>query len=106
MTKFLIKASYSSDGVKGVLSTGGTSRKQAVERSINNLGGKMNCFYFAFGDSDAYIIAEMPDVVSAAALSMTVNSTGLAATSCILLLDPEDIDKAAKIGVDYRGPGK
>ena len=102
----MINASYSPDGAKGVLSTGGTARKQAVERSINNLGGKMHCFYFAFGDSDAYIIADMPDTVSAAALSMSVNATGLASTSCTMLLTPEDIDKAVRISVDYRGPGK
>ena len=106
MAKFLIKASYSPEGVKGVLATGGTSRKQAVERAINNLGGKMECFYFAFGESDAFIIVEAADAVSAAALSMNVNASGLATTSAILLLDPEDIDKAVKIGVDYRGPGK
>ncbi len=106
MTKFLIKASYSPDGAKGVLSAGGTSRRQAVERSINNLGGKMHCFYFAFGESDAYLIVEMPDAISAAALAMNVNASGLAAISSTLLLDPEDIDSAVKIGVDYRGPGK
>jgi len=106
MTKFLIKASYSPDGAKGVLSTGGTARKQAVEKSINSLGGKMDCFYFAFGDADAYIIAQMPDAISAAALAMNVNGSGLASVSTIMLLDPEDIDNAIKISVDYRGPGK
>lgn len=106
MTKFLIKASYSPDGAKGVLSAGGTSRKQAVERSINNLGGKLQSFHFAFGESDAYLIVEMPDAVSTAALAMNVNASGLASVTTTLLLDPEDIDKAIKIGVDYRGPGK
>jgi uncharacterized protein with GYD domain len=61
MIKFLIKASYTSEGVKGLLKAGGTSRKEAVEKMINDLGGKMEAFYYALGDTDVYVIAAVPD---------------------------------------------
>ena len=105
MTKFLIKASYTSEGVKGLLKTGGTYRKQAVEKAINDLGGKMEAFYFAFGEHDAYVLGELPDTVSGAALALNVNASGLASVSTTILLDPEDIDKATKLSVNYRAPG-
>ena len=105
MTKFLIKASYTANGIKGVLKEGGTGRRQAVEKMINDIGGKMEVFYFAFGDHDVYVIAELPDIASVAALALTVNASGLAVVSTTLLLDLEEIDKATKISVNYRPPG-
>lgn len=56
MQKFLITASYNEDGVKGLLKVGGTSRKEAVEKMITEIGGKLETFYFAFGDYDVYAI--------------------------------------------------
>ena len=105
MTKFLIKASYTPEGVKGLLKTGGTARQQAVEKSLNGLGGKIESFYFAFGDEDVYVIAELPDTISAAALALTINATGLVSLSTTILLDVKDIDEAVKRSVVYRAPG-
>jgi len=106
MVKFLIKASYTSEGVKGILKAGGTSRKLAVEKMINDLGGKLEVFYFAFGDPDVYAIGEMPDNETVAAVSLNINSTGLVNTCTTILLKPDDVDKATKISVAYHGPGK
>ena len=105
MTKFLIKATYTSDGVKGLLKVGGTNRKQAVEKMLNDMGGKLEAFYYALGDCDAYVIGEVPDSVSAAAIALTINSTGLVSVSTTILLNPEEVDKAAKLAVNYRNPG-
>jgi uncharacterized protein with GYD domain len=73
---------------------------------LAGLGGKMESFYFAFGEHDAYIISELPDDVSVAAVALKVNSTGLASISTTVLLSPEDIDAASKKSVSYRGPGE
>ena len=105
MIKFLIKGSYTSEGVKGLLKAGGVSRKQAVEKMINGVGGKMEAFYYAFGDTDVYVIAEVPDTVIATAIALNVNSTGLVSVSTTILFDPKEVDKAAKISVGYRAPG-
>jgi len=105
MIKFLIKGSYTSEGVKGLLKAGGTTRKQAVEKMITDLGGKMEAFYYAFGDTDVYVIAEVPDTVTATAVSLNVNSTGLVSISTTILFNSEEVDKATKIPVGYRAPG-
>jgi uncharacterized protein with GYD domain len=105
MTKFLVKASYTPEGVKGLLRVGGTSRKQAVEKTISEMGGKVLAFYFAFGESDAYVIAELPDNLSAAALALNINSSVLVSVSTTVLLDPEEVDEVVKRSVNYRAPG-
>jgi uncharacterized protein with GYD domain len=105
VARFLVKASYSMEGAKGVQSAGGTSRRDAVAQLAEGLGGKLESFYFAFGETDAYVVLELPDNRSAAAASIAVNASGGAASEVIVLLTPEDIDAAAKLSVDYRPPG-
>jgi uncharacterized protein with GYD domain len=106
MANYLVIASYSPDGVKGVLKTGGTARSDAVRTAVQGLGGEMHSFYFAFGDGDAYVTVEVPDNIAAAALSFAVSATGLAAVKTIVLLTPAEIDEAAKRQVAYTPPGK
>ena len=105
MPKFLIEASYTLDGVKGLQSAGGTSRRDAVEQVAQSVGGKLESFYFAFGDRDAYVIVDLPDNESAAAVALTVNAAGGATVKTVVLLTPEEVDAAAKRSVDYRPPG-
>ena len=106
MAKYLISASYTADGAKGLLKDGGTKRKQAAEAAVKSVGGSIEAFYFAFGDSDAYIIADLPDHASAAATSVAINATGAVTTRTIVLLTPEEIDKAVKKSTSYRAPGQ
>ena len=105
MAKFLVKASYGVEGVKGVQSSGGTSRRDAVAKMAEGLGGNLESFYFAFGDTDAYVVFDLPDNRSAAAASIAVNAAGAATSEVVVLLTPEEIDAAAKISVDYQVPG-
>lgn len=105
MIKFLVKASYTSEGAKGVLkNNGGTNRKQATEKMLTDLGGKLEAFYYV-SNCDAYVICELPDVASAAAVALTIKSTGLGSISTEVLLNPEEVDKATKLAVNYRSPG-
>ena len=105
MPKFLIEASYTVEGAKGVQSAGGTSRRDAVAALAESVGGKMESFYFAFGDADVYTVVDLPDNESAAAVALAVNSRGAVALKTVVLLTPEEIDSAAKRSVDYRAPG-
>jgi uncharacterized protein with GYD domain len=105
MPKYLIQASYTSEGVKGVQSAGGSSRREAVSEALATVGGSLESFHFAFGDADAYVIAELPDNESAAAVALSVNSSGGAVTKTIVLLTPEEVDAAAQKSVGYRTPG-
>ena len=106
MSKYLIQANYVGEGVKGLLKEGGTKRRAAVEKLLGSMGGKIEAYYYAFGDTDLFIIADMPDNVSTAAVSMTVNASGAATTRITVLLTAEEIDAAAKKTPSYRPPGK
>ena len=105
MAKYLVKARYTAEGAKGVQSAGGTSRREAVARMAEGLGGSLEGFYFAFGDTDAYVILDMPDNRSAAAASIAVNTAGGATSEVVVLLTPEEVDAASQLSVDYRPPG-
>jgi len=97
--------SYTPEGIKGLVKEGGTARRVAVENILQKLGGRLEGFYFAFGDNDAYVISEGPDNATAAAISLAV-TTGAIRTKTIVLLTPEEVDLAVKKGVDYSPPGK
>ena len=105
MPKFLFEASYAPEGVKGIQSAGGTSRVEAVTSAIEDLGGKLESFHFAFGGSDAYVIVDLPDNQAAAAVALAVNATGTVSVKTAVLLTPEEVDAAAKQSVQYRPPG-
>jgi uncharacterized protein with GYD domain len=105
MAKFLVTARYDSEGIKGVLKTGGTARSNAVAKMVEGMGGTVESFHFAFGKEDAYVVVDMPDNVSAAAVSMAVSSTGLVGCRVTVLLTPGEIDEAAKRHVEYAPPG-
>ena len=105
MPKFLIEASLTSQGVKGIQSEGGTARQQAVTSAVESLGGQLESFYFGFGERDVYVIAEFPDNESATAMALAVNSSGAVTTRTVVLLTPEEVDGAAKRSVEYRPPG-
>jgi uncharacterized protein with GYD domain len=105
MAKYMIKASYTADGTKGLLKEGGSSRRATVQKMVSGLGGKLEAFYYAFGDSDVYAIIDIPDATTAAALSLAINASGTVQLSTIPLLTPEDIDAASKKSVGYRAPG-
>jgi len=105
MPKYLIEASYTNEGIKGVQSAGGSSRRDAVASALESVGGSLESFHFGFGDADAYVIAEMPDNESAAAVAISVNAAGGAVVRTTVLLTPEEVDSAASKEVGYRSPG-
>jgi uncharacterized protein with GYD domain len=105
MAKYLVKADYKSKGTQGVIKEGGSGRRAAVKHAVEALGGKLESFYFAYGDIDAYVICDLPDPISAIALSLAVNGTGAVTVGTIPLITPEDVDAAAKKAVAYRAPG-
>jgi uncharacterized protein with GYD domain len=103
--KFLVKARYTSEGAKGVQSGGGTSRREAIAKMAAGLGGSLESFYFAFGETDAYVVLDLPDNRAAAAAAIAVGASGAAGSEVVVLLTPEDVDAAAGLSVDYRPPG-
>jgi len=106
MPKFLIKASYNADGVKGLMKEGGSKRRASVTKLVEGLGGTVEAFYYAYGPDDAFIITELPDAATGVALSLAVNASGVVRLSTTPLLTPEEIDAASKKTVKYKAPGK
>ena len=106
MPKYLVKASYTSEGIKGVMKAGGTSRVQALEKALASVGGSVESFYFAFGGDDVYVTVDAPGNVAAAAMAAAVTSTGsIARYETVVLLSAEEIDEAMKVAVSYAPPG-
>lgn len=106
MPKYLIQANYVGDGIKGLLRDGGTSRRNAVEALVKSMGGTLESFYYAFGDSDLYIVCDLPDNASVASIILTVTATGLATAKTTVLLTPDEVDQAGKMSPSYRPPGQ
>ena len=105
MPKYLIQASYSADGLKGLAKDKAAGRKAAVSAAVKSLKGKLECFYFAFGDDDAVLIVDLPDNVSAAAVSLSAASTGLVRLRTTPLLTIDEVDQALGVQSKYRAPG-
>ncbi|RJF92442.1 GYD domain-containing protein [Noviherbaspirillum saxi] len=105
MAKYLIQASYVGEGVKGLLKDGGTQRRASVEQMLKSVDGKMESFYFAFGDSDVFIVADLPDNATAAAIALKVNAAGIVRCKTTVLMTPDEVDAATKMDVTYKPPG-
>jgi uncharacterized protein with GYD domain len=105
MAKFLIQATYTADGARGLKKEGGSARKAAVDKAIAGLGGKLESFYYALGETDAFLVVDVPDAATAVAVSLAVNVTGTVRTSMTQLLTVEEMDAACKKTVAYRAPG-
>jgi len=107
MGRYLFQGSYSLDGIKGVLKEGGSGRRKAVEDAVKALGGKVEAFYFGFGETDVFVIVDGIDNETAAAFSMGIGATGaLHDLKTTVLLTPEEIDAAGKKTLSYRAPGR
>lgn len=106
MAKYLLKVSYSPEGIKGVMQEGGTSRVAAIKNLLADLGGSLESFYFAFGADDVYVIAEVPDQATAMAIAATVGSSGaISSYETVVLVDASEVDAAMGKTVAYRPPG-
>ena len=106
MPRYLLQVSYTTEGIRGLLKDGGSKRRAAAEQAIKSLGGKLEVFYFAFGDTDAFVIAEAPDNISAAAVALAVGASGAVHAKTTVLLTPEEMDQATKKTVSYSPPGR
>jgi len=106
MPKYLARANYVGDGIRGLMAEGGTKRREAVRASLEAVGGTLECFYYAFGDTDVFGIADLPDEATAAAWSLMVNASGAVSLHLVPLLTPEDLDAAAAKSPSYRAPGR
>jgi uncharacterized protein with GYD domain len=105
MSKYLLEVKYTLDGMRGVKAHGGSARVAAATELIESVGGKLECMYFAFGETDVYCVADFPDHVSAAAAAQAVSVGGGATARTVVLLTAADVDAAVSLTSTYRPPG-
>jgi uncharacterized protein with GYD domain len=105
MAKFMVQGSYNPEGTRGLVKEGGTGRRETIRKVIESLGGRMECFYFAYGEHDAIVIADFPDTTTGLSLSLAVNGSGAVRASTVPLITPEEMDAACKRSVAYKAPG-
>ena len=106
MPKYLYEANYTEQGFEGLRSKGAADRTAAISDLCRSMGGSLEGFYFAFGEVDAYVLVDLPDDETAAAVSLAVTGSGAAETATIKLLTTDQIDSALAKSVPYRPPGQ
>lgn len=105
MPKYLWHVSYTVEGAQGLAAEGGTARRDAIAQMLESVGGSLESLYFTFGSDDLVVIADLPDEVAAAALSITTAAGGAARSRTTVLLTAEQVDEASRRQVEYRAPG-
>jgi uncharacterized protein with GYD domain len=105
MARFMFKVSYTGEGMQGVVKEGAVGRRATIEKMAADMGGSITSFDYAFGDIDVYVISEMPDQVTAAAVATAVAASGAASIETVVLLSAEEVDQAIAKNAPYRAPG-
>ena len=105
MPKYLIKANYTAEGMKGLQKDKASGREKAVAAACKGVGGKLDAIYYALGDDDAFVVVDLPSHVHVASLCVAVSASGMANTRTVPLLTVAEMDKALSEGTKYRPPG-
>lgn len=106
MAKYMLKVCYTTEGIQGVRKEGAAVRAAYIGQLLETVGGTLETFYFAFGDTDVYVIADLPDPKTAMAVAAAVGaSDAIGSYETVVLLTPEEVDAAMKVSVGYRAPG-
>jgi uncharacterized protein with GYD domain len=106
MPKYLISADYTAEGLKGLQKDKASGRRRAISAAMESLGGKLEAIYFALGEDDIYLIADLPDNAAAARYGIAVSGLGSVHTKTVALFTPEEIDAMLAKKVNYRAPGE
>ena len=105
MPKYMWKVSYTADGIRGLVKQGAVDRAAQIGQITAANGGTLEGFYFAFGDTDAYVLADLPGDTTAAAIALAVGGSGAAGIETVKLLTPAEVDAARGIQTGYVPPG-
>jgi uncharacterized protein with GYD domain len=106
MPKYLYQASYTPEGVLGLMKDKASGRRNAVKAAVKSLGGKLEAIYFGFGAEDVIVIMDLPDNITAARMAATVAASGLVSGITTPLLTVEEMDEALSKSGKYQAPGQ
>ena len=105
MPKYLAEITYTPEGLRGLMKEGASSRVAYLRDLVEARGGRLEAFYWAFGEPDAYVLLEGRSNETAAALSLASSASGTMRVKTVVLLTAEEIDAAAKDQTGFRAPG-
>jgi uncharacterized protein with GYD domain len=106
MPKYLFQATYSAEGIKGLEKDKAVGRKAALSKAVESLGGKLEALYWAFGEHDWVLLADLPDNASATAFSLAVSGLGLLRVVTTILVSAEETDTAFQKKINFQAPGQ
>lgn len=105
MPKYLVQASYTAEGLRGLQQEGAEDRVQSAHKVAKALGGKCDGFYWALGEHDVVAIFDLPSAADAAALGLAVSASGSVRATTTRLLTASETDAALNKSVGFRPPG-
>lgn len=106
MAKYLIEASYTAEGLKGLQRDRASGRRDAIAKAFEAAGGKLEAMYYCLGEHDVIVIGDMPDIADITALCVAVGASGLVRPKTTALLTVEEADRALAKSTTYRAPGR
>ena len=104
MPKYLVQGSYTDQGLRGLLKEGGSKRRAMVAKLAEEMGGKLEVYYFCFGSDDFVIILDLPGNIDMAATAIVAQASGMVKSRVTVLMTPEDVDQAVRKKVNFRPP--
>jgi uncharacterized protein with GYD domain len=106
MPKYLVQASYTAEGLKGLQKDKASGRRNAVAQAVEGIGGRLEAIYYGLGEDDVFVIVDAPNIGAVAAMSIAVSASGLVRTRTTALMTVEEVDQALAKSVSYRAPGR
>ncbi|MEU4717299.1 GYD domain-containing protein [Micromonospora purpureochromogenes] len=106
MAWFLLKSTYTVDGLKGLVKDGGTKRAEVVRKMIEDAGGRMESMHFAFAEDDTYVLCELPDQKTVTGLAVAIGATGSLSVRITPVLTPAEVDEVTRMKTTYTPPGQ
>jgi uncharacterized protein with GYD domain len=109
MAKFIIFFNYTEETWAKMIANPG-DRVAALRASAQSVGGDIEALYYMLGKNDGFVIADVPDSTTAAAISIAVSSSGaVREIETHELLAPtamaDVLGKASTAQSTYRPPG-
>jgi uncharacterized protein with GYD domain len=109
MAKYALLGGYTAEAWRGMIDDP-ASRRSAVQKAAEAVGGSIEAFYWSFGEDDFLVFAEIPDDIAAAAISVGFGSSGrLRNLRTIKLITTDDaanlLGKAQTVVREYMPPG-
>ena len=94
--RYLVRADLTPEGIKNLQKQPPTALKAGVAKFVESVGGKLEFWYFDYGESTAYSVIDYPDDIAAATAQLSANAAGFARVRIRPLLSAEEMDKAVE----------